>query len=115
MAKPFFRQGIPDGSVYRIRVIPEDNAPVVANAHFRNPDASETVWTDPQLKAGRQKTLRSPGVYAGRVNLDFAAQGSAILEMQVDKPDGTKHVYRETIARGAGLDRTIVLMVMKRS
>lgn len=117
MAKPFVRLRIPNGSIFTVKVSGKGDADAqafAAEGHFQRPDGSEGEWTDAELRAGRRRTLRSPGVYSGRADINFAKQSTARLQMEVLKPDGSKHVYDETITRTTNLDRTNVILVMKR-
>jgi hypothetical protein len=118
MAKPFFRKSIPDKSVLTVLVSGEgeaDEQKFTAEGELEHADGKKDSWDDQDLRQGVTQTLRSPGVYTGRVDVNFAAKSTARLQMTIDKPDGTKHVYDEKVSRSSGLDRTSILLVMKKS
>ena len=117
MADPFIRKSIPDKSVLTILVSGEgdpDDQKFTAEGRLEDPGGDEETFDDQDLRAGVERKLKSPGVYTGRIDINFAAGSKARLQMEIQKPDGTKHVYDEPVSRPSGLDRTSILLVVKK-
>jgi hypothetical protein len=118
MNKPFFRANIPLHSTFTAKVSGSGDADAdafVASGLFEPPSGAPIAWTDAQLKAGVTVTLDQPGAYSGKIDLAFARESTARIQMQVIKPDGTKFVYDQSLTQGPGLDRTFILLVTRKS
>jgi len=118
MNKPFFRANIPLNSTFTAKVSgssdPDADA-FVASGLFERPGGQLINWNDAQLTAGVPQTLDQPGAYSGKIDLAFARESTARIQMQVVKPDGTKFVYDESLTQGPGLDRTFILLVTRKT
>jgi len=113
MAKPFFRSNIPLHSTFTIRVSGSgdlDAQAFVASGSLRLADLSTVSWIDLELRAGVALRLDVPGTYDGAIDLNFARQSTARVQMQVVKPDGSKFVYDESVT-GTGLAAISILLV----
>ena len=117
MAKPFIRKGIPNKSVLTITVSGEgadDDQKFTVEGKLEHSDGSEDTWDDQDLRKGITEVLKSPDICTGQIDINFAANSTARIQMTVTKPNGTKHVYDETASRTSGLDRTTLLLVLQK-
>jgi len=113
MAKPFFRSSIPRNSKFNIKVSSTGAKDAfTAAAVLTLPDLTKITRNNQQLRAGVQQTLSAEGVYSGEVDLTFAQQSTARIQMEVVKTDGSRFVYDASVTRSSGLDRANILLVV---
>jgi hypothetical protein len=115
MNKPFFCSDIPPNSILTVRVSgsgdPDDQA-FVASGLLEPSGGAPIVWTDADLTAGVRLTLDQPNGYSGKIDLAFAREATARIQMQVVTPDFIPLCsYDQSLTQGAGLDRTFILLV----
>jgi hypothetical protein len=116
MNKPFFRANIPLNSTFTAKVSGSGDADADAfdaSGRLEPHGGAPIVWANAQLRAGVTVTLNQP--YSGKIDLTFARESTARIQMQVIKPDGTKFVYDQSLTQGPGLDRTFILLVTRKS
>ena len=113
MAKPFFRSNIPRSSTLNITVSSTGAKDAfTAVAVITLPNLKQTTFNNQQLRAGIALPLNAQGVYSGDLDLTFAQQSTARIQMEVVKPTGSRFVYDESVSASSGLDRTNILLVV---
>lgn len=107
MDKPFFRANIPLQSTLTIQVAGSGDADAdafVASGSLRLADLSVVNFDDEELRAGIPLRLDTSGIYDGHLEILFAREAVARVQMSILKPDGTKFVFNESTSRKVGLD-----------
>lgn len=113
MAKPFFRSNIPRNSTLKIKISSTGAKDAFTAAGVLTlQDLSKVTFNNQRLRAGVEQPLDAKGVYSGEIDLTFAQQSTARIQMEVGKPDGTRFVYDESVTRSSGLERANILLVV---
>ena len=120
MDKPFAHADIPLNSTLIVKLSGTGTANQQAftgTGRFELPDGSmEPPWTNAELRETLTRKLQSPGTYSGRVDINFARQAKARLQMSLTNPGGQEiATYDESVTRGAGFDRTQILLVVNQA
>jgi hypothetical protein len=120
MDKPFAHADIPLNSTLTVKISGTGTAnqqTFTGTGRFELPDGSmEPPWTNAELRGTLTRRLQSPGTYSGRVDINFAKQATARLQMSLTNPGGQEiAAYDESVTRGAGFDRTQILLVVNQA
>src|SRR6185295_7096491 len=117
MDKPFAHSDIPLSSTLTVKLSGTGSAnqqTFTGTGRFERPDGSvEPPWTNSELRGTLTRRLQSPGTYSGRVDINFARQSTARLQMSLTSPGGQQiATYDESVTQASDFDRTQILLVV---
>lgn len=117
MDKPFAHSDIPLSSTLTVKLSGTGTAnqqTFTGTGRLELPDGSiEPPWTDTELKGGLSRKLQSSGTYSGRVDINFAKQATARLQIALTSPGGQQiATYDESVTQASDFDRTQILLVV---
>jgi hypothetical protein len=120
MDKPFAHSDIPLNSTLTVKLSGTGTANQQAftgTGRFEKPDGSvEPPWTNAELKGTLTRKLQSSGTYSGRVDINFAKQSTARLQMSLTSPGGQEiATYDESVTQASDFDRTQILLVVNKA
>jgi hypothetical protein len=117
MDKPFAHSDIPLSSTLTVTLSGTGTAnqqTFSGTGRLELPDGSvEPPWTNAELRGGLSRKLQSSGTYSGRVDINFAKQATARLQISLTSPGGQQiATYDESVTQASDFDRTQLLLVV---
>lgn len=120
MDKPFAHSDIPLNSTLRVTLSGTGTAnqqTFTGTGRLERPDGSvEPPWTDTELRGTLSRRLQAPGTYSGRIDINFARQATARLQISLTNPGGQEiATYDESVTQASDFDRTQLLLVVNQA
>lgn len=120
MDKPFAHSDIPLNSTLTVKLSGTGTAnqqTFTGTGRLERPDGSvEPPWTDTELRGTVSRKLQAPGTYSGRVDINFAREATARLQISLTNPAGQQiATYDESVTQASDFDRTQLLLVVNQA